>query len=838
MPRRNMKRYLTLAFSGSILMAGMVAGSDTTTAHLQVAPQKQGAPDSKPVIIQVQDQPPSLLSTPDSGAGASRFGSDTSTGSQGLLLPGASAPGTNANSRVENTTSVGAESVNASGGQGASAVNAGDVGEFLSKSANSVGVDIQQRNAVSADPRVRGYRVGQLVTMGDGAFYFPVRQDLDTAISKFDPSSVRDIIVYRGPYTSLYGPGFSFLDVATLDSPRFECGFETHGRTGGRYQTNGRQWDGIQSVSMGDRDWGLRLTYNFLQGNDYLAGDGTPISNSYLSHNVNMALGFDLTDKSSIELKILRVHQDNLEFPGLYFDIKQLDTEAYSVRYTLRDQRLFDRMTFDAWYNTTVADGFTALNPKQRFVQQLLAVSFNDQLTPPDSPFYNTFTDQSTSHMSNKSLGSRIAFQWGASKGGPTLIAGADISVLGQNLVENIQFTQTQGININTGAVIPPQVDNVFTQTQTIPDTSLVNPGLFTELTLPFGEQLKVRAGGRLDWVNTHSGSRLISGNINLFGPAQNFPDPLFSLDPIVYSSTPNDNDLTRNFQLYSAFLTSDWRMDDNNTFSVGYAHAMRAPTLTELYAAGPFLGVLQQGTSRLIGDPHLDPETLNQFDLGLRSDYGWFKGSITGFYAFVDNYITYDQNKGGDGINQIVVTNTNLATLAGFEMYGQVEASRSLTLFSGGSFVQGTDRSHRDNRRPEDIASSRRNDPATAQYAVATEALPQIPPLEVFFGMRLHEAVDNNKAPRWAVELGARKVYSQYNVAYSLNEKPTSGFTTYDIRTYWQVSDAVLLTAGVENIGNILYREHLDPISGNLIGVGPFYRPGSNFYFGTQVTY
>ena len=47
-----------------------------------------------------------------------------------------------------------------------------------------------------------------------------------------------------------------------------------------------------------------------------------------------------------------------------------------------------------------------------------------------------------------------------------------------------------------------------------------------------------------------------------------------------------------------------------------------------------------------------------------------------------------------------------------------------------------------------------------------------------------------------------------------------------------------VLLTAGVENFGDKLYREHLDPISGNLIGVGPLFRPGTNFYFASQLTY
>ena len=52
------------------------------------------------------------------------------------------------------------------------------------------------------------------------------------------------------------------------------------------------------------------------------------------------------------------------------------------------------------------------------------------------------------------------------------------------------------------------------------------------------------------------------------------------------------------------------------------YGYGQRAPTLTELYAAGPFVGVLQTGTSRLIGDPNLDKERLSQFDVGLKADY------------------------------------------------------------------------------------------------------------------------------------------------------------------------------------------------------------------------
>jgi outer membrane receptor protein involved in Fe transport len=253
------------------------------------------------------------------------------------------------------------------------------------------------------------------------------------------------------------------------------------------------------------------------------------------------------------------------------------------------------------------------------------------------------------------------------------------------------------------------------------------------------------------------------------------------------------------------------------------------------LYADGPFIGVLQQGTSRLIGDPNLRKEKACQFDVGMRGDYGWFRGGVTGFFAYVNDYITFDENKKGLGITQVIFTNTDHATLAGGELFAQVDAASWLTPFTTLGYVQGIDLTHRDNRRPANIASSRRTNLVTNERAAATEPLPQIPPLEMRNGFRIHEP---RTGPRWQVEFSARTVMPQNSVAVSLDELPTPGFTVLDLRTYWQVNQQWLVTAGVENFSNTQYREHLDPISGNLLGVDPLFRPGANFYFASQVTY
>jgi outer membrane receptor protein involved in Fe transport len=712
-------------------------------------------------------------------------------------------------------------------------LNAADLGELLSKSVSAAGVEVQRRNAIISDPRIRGYRVGQMVTIGDGAFFFPARQDLDTAIAKFDPGSVRDVVIVKGPYTVTRGPGFAFLDIATLDSPRYADGFQVHGRSAFGYQENGDRWDGLQSLFGGGPDWGFRVTTNLLAGNDYRDGSGDRIASSYNSTNVNYAIGMDLSPNAHFEFKGLRVVQHDLEFPGLYFDIDELNTEAYAGRFTLDRQPWFDRSVLDIWYNTTVADGNTRQGAKQAFVQALLAASFNpggNQFGP------NQFVDLSATRFGEKSYGYRWTTSWGQLNC-LNMLAGTDLNVIGQGLLENIRFIQLQGTNPNTGLPITTGNQPLFTQIQKIPNSDLVDPGFFWEMNVPFNSRFKVRTGARVDLVSTRSDSREITGNIDLFG-APSSPGTTASrtsFDPIIYSSNPFDNDLSKEFTLFGGFISSEFKVDDHWTALSAYGYGQRAPTLTELYAAGPFIGVLQTGTSRLIGDPNLEKEKVSQFDVGLQADYGRYQGGITGFYAFIDDYITFDLNKGGVGITQVVFTNTPRATLAGGELFGQYRLLDWLTPFSNMAYVQGEDRTHNVVQRLPFIASSRRNNPLTGERAAAVEALPQIPPLELRTGFRIHDKARN---PRWQIEFSARAVMGQDNIAASLGEFPTPGFTVFDVRSYWQVSDMLLVTAGVENFNDKLYREHLDPVSGNVLNVNPLFRPGTNFYFSTQLTY
>jgi outer membrane receptor protein involved in Fe transport len=708
-------------------------------------------------------------------------------------------------------------------GQQATYFNSPDVGRLLTESDASLGIQNQFRSAIISDPRIRGYHVGQITSYGDGGYFVPARVDLDTIVSKLDPTAVRDIIVIKGPYSVRYGPGFAFLDIETFDSPRARQGntYEFHERTVAGYFTNGRGWHGLQMFEFGAADWGVRATYDIRVANDYTAGSGRDVPSSYNSEDGVFAAGFNINDCSKIEFKAVRLYQHDVEFPGLFFDINRLDTEAYTIRYSMSDPNSLHKINLDLWYNFTGANGDTHQGAKQAFVNNLIGTNFTINPMMPA-----VVHDFSNTNFSEQSRGYRLS--WGCGdQGTPQLGVGTDMNIVSQRLEEHIQFLP----GFDTTGIGTP--DPFLRQNLGIPVSREYDFGFFVDGALPVGDRLVFHAGARADYVRASSDPRLITGNI-ILTPGSSpivgvppIPDQT-SFDPIAFSVDPNDPNLIRHFTLWSAYINGEYKIDDHLSATMGFGHAERPPSLTELYSTGEFVSVLQQGLNRLIGDPHLKAERVNQFDVGFKVRCQHFRAGVNGFYAWIDDYITFDQNKGTSTISQVVYTNTSLATLAGGEAYVEFDAGPWVTPFGTVSYVQGKDLTHIDTRRDPNLASSRR--------VFDTEPLPGIPPLEFRTGLRVHEPV---RQPRWAVELTARSVLNQAEVAATLDELPTPGFTIFDLRGYWKVSDNLLLIAGIENFGDKQYREHLDPRSGPGNPPDPILlRPGANYYLTVQVSY
>jgi iron complex outermembrane recepter protein len=684
--------------------------------------------------------------------------------------------------------------------------NSGDTGSLLDKSPSAVGIGVQRRNPIVNDPRIRGSRIGSLPA--SGSHWVPARMDLDTMVSKIDSRIISDVLTISGPYAARFGPGFSFIDVVLQPTPRFAGGPGVEGMTSFDYMGNGQQISGRQTVRGGADAWGIRASYGHRTGNDYLSGDGSRINASYNSRDVHMALGADLTVDRKVEFQYLRLDQTNVELPGQAFDIDVLVTDGYDVTYTDEDLTLADQLKLNVWYNRTRLDG-SAQRPGKRS----------------QFPYYDFINFVGHTDVDSMSTGFRLASTWGSAEC-EHLTAGVDLRYVKQELNEitsgRVGFTIWQDAN------------------SPIPRSGIANPGVFLEYGAPLGDAWTITSGTRFDLA---------------FADVLADPDDLSSLGT---GSTPNNpmsladilgsGDFSRTFEMWSLYVTGTWNLNDCWTARIAGGYAQRPPSLTELYAAQTFMFVLQNGLNTVTGDPRLKREQLLQADLALQYDNGPMRGRIGGFYGWAWDYITFE-NLGivrgppaGDVEQvQLKFVNTELATFVGGEMLAEYDLTTRLTPFAALSYVAGTDRT-----RNSDFAT-RQASPGSPSERVAglprgafsgiagsaQEPLPSIVPLDARLGIRFHEAGD---APRWSVELAARLVDAQQRIAASLLEVPTPGFTVWDVRGYWRITDHLLTTAGIENFTDTNYREHLNYTSQN--GAIQVFQPGFNAYLGAELNY
>ena len=379
-----------------------------------------------------------------------------------------------------------------------------DAGDPIGKSPLALGATTQKRTPIINAPLVRGKNAGDL--LASGSFWFPARQDLDTLLSKIDSRLLSDLVLIKGPYSSRFGPGFSFIDAELLPAPRFAGGYESHGSTSADYKTNGQQFYGRQSVWGGAQNWGFRVGYGHRTGNDYESGNGTDIPASYKWRDLDVAVGYDPKPTQHLDAHYLRVDQTDVELPGQIFDINYLVSDAVEVHWTDQDPNFADFFTGEAWYNRTRFAGDSQRSAKRRQIPILDALGF-----------FNT-TD-----VDLMSTGYTFHSTWGK-LGAPQLTVGTDLRYLNQEIQELNRF-RARGFNataaaadptfvangvpalfpVPTGNVIPagpipgsprPEFnsDLIFpffqpSAEKLVPRSHSANPGLFVEALRPVGER-------------------------------------------------------------------------------------------------------------------------------------------------------------------------------------------------------------------------------------------------------------------------------------------------------------------------------------------------------------
>ena len=279
-----------------------------------------------------------------------------------------------------------------------------------------------------------------------------------------------------------------------------------------------------------------------------------------------------------------------------------------------------------------------------------------------------------------------------------------------------------------------------------------------------------------------------------------------FSTDPPFYQgSLPGIADdfsdtsvLQQNNTLCSFYLTNKFKLDEHWTLSGGFGEGQRAPTLIERYADGLFISMLQSGLTRVVGDPSLKPERDWQIDLGLGAEYENWRGRISAFQAWIQDYITFE-----DG-SVMVPRRVRGCPLAEFHQHGTGDPGRG-----------------RIGRRVRLVAAAdplrqsvlRRWARPRHQCAVARYFPPWTAPW-AFGSTMLRRAVTgvSKSQPGWSwPKGGSATIRTGGSTELTVVEERTPGFAICNLRGYYNIKKNLHFMAGIDNVFDRNYQEHLD---------------------------
>jgi len=310
-------------------------------------------------------------------------------------------------------------------------------------------------------------------------------------------------------------------------------------------------------------------------------------------------------------------------------------------------------------------------------------------------------------------------------------------------------------------------------------DADFHNYGVFGELTWELASQDRLIGGARLDRASAKD-YRKTSGSGMMSRP------------------NPTAGD-TRADTLPSGFLRYEHDLVDiPATTYVGLGHAQRFPDYWELFS--PTYG--PQGSVNAFDA--IKPEKTTQLDFGIQYKTETLEAWASGYVGQVRDYILYDYRAGA---NVSRADNVDARIMGGemgvaYQLTSNWKADATLAYAWGKNSSDGS-------------------------------ALPQMPPLESRLGLTYSES-DWSAGALWRLVSAQNRVSENYGNIVGKDFDKSGGFGVFSLNGAYRVSKSVKLSAGVDNLFDKAYAEHLN-LAGNAgfgySGTETVNEPGRTFW-------
>jgi iron complex outermembrane receptor protein len=337
------------------------------------------------------------------------------------------------------------------------------------------------------------------------------------------------------------------------------------------------------------------------------------------------------------------------------------------------------------------------------------------------------------------------------------------------------------------------------------PDLTQDQAGLFAEVEAPLNEGLRLRSGLRFDQVASQADdadARIVPG------PAIGPTTIRNSWETYGGAEQPDDS---RDDSLVSGNIVLESPLTPQWTSQIGLSRVAALPNLTQLYRAfSPEPGGYN------IGNPSLDPEVKHQIELRLDGRAGPHALGFALHASRVDDFalpVTLARlDIDGDGkADRLRGTRNVDAEFWGAESSALLRLAPEWTLPLRAAWLRG-------------------------RNADSGDDLPEIPPLETAAALRWER---ESASDPW-MEFGLRHAHKQTQIDRDFGEDETPSFAVFHLRCGFSPRPGLRLEAGVENLFDRQYHEHLTreavlPVGDLALG-DEIPAPGRSFALSVQV--
>lgn len=681
-------------------------------------------------------------------------------------------------------------------------------------------VNLRRTSALTIDPRIRGFNASQVNASVNGMPFYKSRIDIDSIVSQVPPGLIHSATVIDGPYSSLYGPGFSFIVMDLLPNQFFD-GPEFHARTTFTQDTNARTFSNRDTVWGGNRDWSFVSSYGLRTANDYYSGAGYQVPSQFQTWDGFFSTSVLLTERTKFDFSYLHPETNGLRLPGVAYDISNQRSQYVNARFVIMDDAGGpDRLVAQGWWGYTRYTGNSLNSDKATsFTQPFLNAPFG---IPPSVGLYNTiYTNGSMNER-----GARVLATFGDSDSA-LVTAGIDYRAFEMAYAESDFSNILASFGAGSAFGIPRSTSDDF--------------GLLFNVTGNVNESIVVTTGGRLDFYSVNHAATSLTGGLTTTPVPTGAGVPQISNQPA--------------YLLGMLYGNSKLWLTENINVTAGSAFSMRGPNQSELYSASQLQPIARFGNSYVTGNSNLNAENLIQFDLGLNGKWEAFNFGARSFYTSIYNYIqaanvvssagggSFSYGRAVDNNTPIddqasvgyQYVNLNWADIYGGDMFA--EANLVPWMLVGGlvNYQKGTNHDTRfwtgGAATPSGIAQ--------VGSKGSAEGLLGIFPLNGAVYLRLVDPVQNSN--RWALELRTRMVSGQNFVARSQGEVPSLGYTVCDLGGFWQITNSLRLTSSILNLFNRNYTDIGSLAIVNSAIANPFgfvLNPGITATFGAEYSF